>query len=207
MSEIAMCREGAAEVAEDDASEQLASESVPVEGDAAVSSAPALSGAVPSASAVVIGVLAGLGGDGRPLVAFADNPSELPIAAKTVVAVSAEFVGREVALLFEDGDIGRPILIGIVQVAGGAMRDGRDEPVRRAGGDDSGRLRPAGPEEPELFVDGERVAIRARDALELRCGKASVTLTRAGKVIIRGAYVSTRSSGVNRIKGGSVQIN
>ena len=31
--------------------------------------------------------------------------------------------------------------------------------------------------------------------------------TRAGKVLVRGAYVSSRSSGVQRIKGGSVQIN
>jgi hypothetical protein len=41
----------------------------------------------------------------------------------------------------------------------------------------------------------------------LHCGKASITLTRAGKVIIRGEYVLARSSGVNRIVGGSVQIN
>ena len=41
----------------------------------------------------------------------------------------------------------------------------------------------------------------------LRCGKASITLTREGKVLIKGAYLSSRSSGVNRIKGGSVQIN
>jgi hypothetical protein len=41
----------------------------------------------------------------------------------------------------------------------------------------------------------------------LRCGQASVTLTKAGKVLIRGTYVSSRSSGVNRIKGGSVQLN
>ena len=38
-------------------------------------------------------------------------------------------------------------------------------------------------------------------------GKASITLTREGKVLIRGTYLSSRSSGVNRIKGGSVQIN
>jgi hypothetical protein len=41
----------------------------------------------------------------------------------------------------------------------------------------------------------------------LRCGKASITLTRAGKIIIRGAYLLNRSSGVNKIKGASVQIN
>ena len=32
-------------------------------------------------------------------------------------------------------------------------------------------------------------------------------LTRAGKVLIQGAYLLSRSTGVNRIKGGSVQIN
>jgi hypothetical protein len=32
-------------------------------------------------------------------------------------------------------------------------------------------------------------------------------LTSAGKVMIQGAYLSNRSSGVLRIKGGSVQIN
>ena len=41
----------------------------------------------------------------------------------------------------------------------------------------------------------------------LRCGEASITLTRAGKVLIRGAYVLSRSSGTNRIQGGSVEIN
>ena len=35
----------------------------------------------------------------------------------------------------------------------------------------------------------------------------SITLTGAGKVLIRGAYVLSRSSGVNKIKGGSVQLN
>ncbi len=59
----------------------------------------------------------------------------------------------------------------------------------------------------ETTADGERVTVTAEREIEFRCGKASITLTRAGKVIIRGAYLLSRSSGVNRIKGGSVQIN
>ena len=47
----------------------------------------------------------------------------------------------------------------------------------------------------------------ARKQLTLRCGKSSITLTAAGKIIIRGKYIVSRSSGVHRIKGGSVQIN
>jgi hypothetical protein len=56
-------------------------------------------------------------------------------------------------------------------------------------------------------VDGERLVFTAKKEIVLRCGKASITLTHAGKVLIRGAYLLSRSSGVNRIKGGSVQIN
>ena len=41
----------------------------------------------------------------------------------------------------------------------------------------------------------------------LRCGKASITLTKAGKVLIEGTYLLNRSSGVNRIKGGSAPIS
>ncbi len=49
--------------------------------------------------------------------------------------------------------------------------------------------------------------VNAKEQLVLRCGKASITLTRAGKILIKGSYVLSRSSGVNRIKGGSVQLN
>ena len=66
----------------------------------------------------------------------------------------------------------------------------------------------AEPEElTDVTVDGKRVSFNAEEEIVLRCGKASITLTKAGKVIIRGAYLLNRSSGVNRIKGGSVQIN
>jgi hypothetical protein len=41
----------------------------------------------------------------------------------------------------------------------------------------------------------------------LRCGDASITLTQAGKVIIRGNYIVSRSSGYNKIKGAAVDIN
>ena len=49
--------------------------------------------------------------------------------------------------------------------------------------------------------------LTAKEQIVLRCGKASITLTSAGKVIVQGAYLSNRSSGVLRLKGGSVQLN
>ena len=63
------------------------------------------------------------------------------------------------------------------------------------------------PGQVELLADGERLVVTAKEQLVLRCGKASITLTKAGKVLIDGEYVSSRSSGVNRLRGGSVQLN
>jgi hypothetical protein len=51
------------------------------------------------------------------------------------------------------------------------------------------------------------VSFEAGKEIVLRCGDASITLTRAGKILIKGAYVLSRSSGVNRIQGGAVEIN
>lgn len=61
--------------------------------------------------------------------------------------------------------------------------------------------------EPVVEIDGQRIELIGQDEVVLRCGNASITLTKAGKILLRGTYVSSRSSGVNRIKGGSVQIN
>ncbi|HVE38427.1 MAG TPA: hypothetical protein VNM14_00980 [Planctomycetota bacterium] len=60
---------------------------------------------------------------------------------------------------------------------------------------------------PEVKVDGKKVTLSGDEEVTLKCGKASITLTAAGKVLIKGEYLLSRSSGVNRIKGGAVQIN
>jgi len=58
-----------------------------------------------------------------------------------------------------------------------------------------------------MLVDGHRLILTARDEIVLCCGKASITLRRNGRIVVRGTYVETSSEGTNRIKGGSVQIN
>jgi hypothetical protein len=62
-------------------------------------------------------------------------------------------------------------------------------------------------EKVDVEADGQRMIVSAQQQLVLRCGKASITLTKAGKVLIEGSYVLSRSTGVNRVKGGSVQLN
>jgi hypothetical protein len=130
---------------------------------------------------VVIGLLMGFAEGGEPLVVFAGNPSEAAIAARSTAALGPGDVGAEVALLFEGGDPRRPLILGRL-------------------------LRPE-PAPVTVARDGERVELTAEREIVLRCGEASITLTRAGKVLIRGTHILSRSSGANRIKGASVQLN
>ncbi len=53
-------------------------------------------------------------------------------------------------------------------------------------------------------MDGKRVVLTAEDEVVFQCGKASITLRRNGRVVIRGVYVETYATGTNRVKGGQV---
>jgi hypothetical protein len=131
---------------------------------------------------VVIGRLVGIDDHDAPLVQFPGNPVSHPLSARATMAITADQVNREVALLFEGGDARKPLIMGFLE-------------------------HPVAPAPREVQIDHQRLELTADQEIVLRCGKASITLTRAGKVLIRGAYLLSRSSGVNRIKGGSVQIN
>jgi len=136
---------------------------------------------------VVIGVLLGFSDSKKPLVAFPGNKSETGIAANTTSTLSLDDVGKKMALLFEGGDPGRPIVIGRIQHPEEIIQPDNKKAT--------------------VDLDGERLEFNAKNEIVFRCGKASITLTKAGKIILRGAYLLSRSSGTNRIKGGSVQIN
>ena len=145
---------------------------------------------LPKLEGAIVGRLTGFSDAGEPLVQFEGNRGRPPVPARSTVPLGPETaVGREVVLVFEGGDPSRPIALGVL------------EP-----------LTPAASAQPaaspfKLDADGERLEIQANREIVLQVGKASITLTRAGKILLRGAYLLSRSSGVNRIKGGSVQIN
>jgi hypothetical protein len=138
---------------------------------------------------VVVGELIGFRDEGRtPLVVYPGQPGGAALASRATLDLSGAHIGRQVVLMFEGGDPLRPIVIGCLR---------REEawPL------------PGKPGQVEVDADGERLIVTAKEQVVIRCGKASITLTRAGKVLIQGEYVLSRSAGVNRVKGGSVQLN
>jgi hypothetical protein len=139
---------------------------------------------------MVVGELLALASeDRRPLVTFAGQPTPGALPARTTVDLHGPHIGHAVTLMFERGDPARPIVTGVLRepLAGWPLADP--------------------PAQVQVDADGERLIVSAREQLVLRCGKASITLTKAGKVLIEGNYLLSRSTGVNRIKGGSVQLN
>ncbi|MET3462511.1 DUF6484 domain-containing protein [Variovorax atrisoli] len=140
-------------------------------------------------STVTTGELIAIADEGRaPLVMFKGQSGAAAIRARSVVDLHGAHVGQQVVLTFEDADPARPIVMGV-------LRGVQGWPL------------PEAPAQVEVDADGERMLVSAKNELVLRCGKASITLTRAGKVLIQGSYVSSRSTGVNRVAGGSVQLN
>lgn len=122
-----------------------------------------------------------------------------------------------VVLLFENGDPRLPLIIGLVQtesatplldaVLAGPSAEAPSEPERAREQEGAPEAKDVPDQAVEAHVDGKRVVIEGADEVVLKCGQASITLRRNGKLIIKGTYVETHSSGVNRIKGGSVQVN
>jgi hypothetical protein len=145
---------------------------------------------------IVIGRLVCLEGknSGQMAADWPGNTNGGPLPVISTVSLRPEDEGRDVALAFEAGDPGKPIVVGLIHRDEIEVGAGSSEKAKEISG-------------VSVERDGERLILTAQNEIVLRCGKSSITLTRAGKILIRGAYLLSRSSGVNRIKGGSVQIN
>jgi hypothetical protein len=155
-----------------------------------------LSGALsPKRDGASVGTLAGFSDTGQPLVSVSDDTRQSLAEARSCVRLVLEDVGRCVVLLFEDNCPSKPIVVGMLE-APGVRRELKAESTH---GD---ALDPI-----TVELDGNRVVLSAKEEIVLRCGGASLTLTSAGKILMRGAYVSSHSAGVNRVKGASVEIN
>ena len=170
---------------------------------------------------VLLGILAGIDDKGSPVVGFPQFPHFESVTALATIPVLPQHIGRQVALMFTQGIDSRPIVIGFLYSPLQQMLDNLIEQSEVSVSvldsmDQTVFDEPAATSPPAInanqygdtvHVDGKRVVLEGQEEVVLKCGEASITLTRNGKVVIRGKYLLSRSSGVNRILGGSVQVN
>ena len=150
-------------------------------------------------STVKVGKIIRIDENGKVIVDFAGN-TRGPLSARFTDTIGHKLMhlihasAPEVILIFENNDLELPIIIDTISSLLEEIAKSEDI-----------NLEVDKPK--EVTVDGERITFDAKEQIVIKCGKSSITLTRAGKILIRGAYLLNSSSGVNRIKGGSVQIN
>jgi len=154
---------------------------------------------------ILIGTLVGINAQGQPLVDYPENPLSQPIAAISTLGITPQHLDRQVALLFANGNPHSPVIMGIIHSPLQALLETYEllpsvTPQSETAADEI-------PAEKDLIIDGKRVVIEGREEIVLKCGEASITLTRAGKILIRGKYLLSHADGVHRIRGGSVQVN
>lgn len=158
---------------------------------------------------IVIGVLTGINEQGQALVNFQDNLVASPIAAISTIEFSARQIGRQVALLFAEGNLSKPVIMGLIHSALDVMLENFEVVVEEDNKEETSRsndnAKPSVMD--DVLLDGKRIVLEGKEEVVLKCGEASITLTKAGKILIRGKYLLNRSTGVNRIMGGSVQVN
>ena len=121
--------------------------------------------------------------DGAAYVIFPGNLSETAIRARSLAALGHEDLGCEVALLFEDGDLNRPLIVGRIV-----------DPPRAPG-------------RATIIHDGKHLSVTATERIELRVGEASIVMEKDGHITIRGKYLVSQASVSNRLRGGSISLN
>lgn len=139
--------------------------------------------------------------------------------ALSTIPVLPQHIGRQVALMFTQGAASKPIIIGFIhsplqQVletvlanTNNTTNENIDEVVFSEPLIGSSVEAAQKSLESALYVDGKQLVLEGHEEVVLRCGDASITLSKNGKISIRGKYLLSRATGINRILGGSVQVN
>ena len=144
---------------------------------------------IPSVVPTCVGSVGHITEEGEVWVDYPGNENGLVLARLATSGGDSIALGAAVLLVFDGQDPAKPIIVA-------AIRDRleKEAPVKVA-------------DPREVTVDGRRVVLEGHDEVVLRCGKASITLRRDGKIAVRGVELLSRASGTNRIRGGSVAIN
>ncbi|WP_157652788.1 DUF6484 domain-containing protein [Burkholderia ubonensis] len=144
---------------------------------------------------LILGTIVNVGPNHGVWIDYVDNPDGAPLVAICAANITAADVGREVVLAFAQGDPGQPIVLGLLR------RHEVDNQVESGTGIHSA-VPTAG-----SAADASHVCLEAAEAMTLRCGRASLTLNKDGRVIVRGMNVATYADGTLRLRGAVVELN
>ena len=169
-----------------------------------------------SVNSSVVGQVIEVTDEGVAIVDFPQNTAG-PIEARSLLRgsdyVRLEELPAQVLLTFENSDLSKPIVMGIISETLFApaitekiendktIRDTKISSREPSVNFDSSN------QSTDLKVDGKRMTFDAKEEILLRCGKSSILLRKNGKIVIKGANLISRSSAANKIKGSSVNIN
>ena len=148
-------------------------------------------------SAPCIGRLAGANLQGEVMVEYEGYG---PFPAKLLSGINRKEIsvsgqrGREVLLVFEKGNPDRPVIIGL-------MEDRLEDIISFE------VTKEDVPAPQHVLIDGKQITIEAEDEVLLKCGKGSILIRKDGKIIIKGTDLLSRSTGPQRIRGASVNVN
>jgi hypothetical protein len=150
----------------------------------------------PQYSAVAVGWIVRLSESGQAVVDFRANKLG-PVPARSTEqfdCLPESLAGMPVMLVFENGDPTLPIVVGRVRET--LVSSNRPQQV---GFPAPGPL--------NASVDGRSVTLEAAEEVVLRCGEASITLRKNGRVVVKGIDIVSRASRTNKIRGAAVSIN
>lgn len=123
-----------------------------------------------------------------------------PLSAVSLCRLGPEDVGRDCAVQFIQGDLARPLVLGLVMQLSTAPAEATGADALQA---------------PTWQRCADGWALHwgacqlqlAADELTLTCGDSLLRLTEEGVVQIRGVHVNSDALGTQRLRGGSVQVN
>jgi len=148
----------------------------------AVANMPLISGLTPLAARLV-----GFSASEQPLIVLDADPSAAPQPARSLCELASADIGSELLLVHTDGHRSHPVILGKML----------PHPRRDAPADD----------QLDIQVDGKQITLEARERLELKCGKAHLSMEADGRIKIQGGYILSHASGINRIRGAAIKAN
>lgn len=123
-----------------------------------------------------------------------------PIIAESCVPLDALAAGRPVVVGFLGSNTAKAVILGFLARSHGAESPEAKSPATTTSSPASERV-------PVVEIDGQRLVFTADREIVLRCGTASVVLSKDGRITLEGVHIRSRAKGVNRIVGGTVQLN